>query len=216
MELGNRRAASELWRRMHELGRESGLEPLSWELPHLQMGGLSVGDLKAGRYPGSGDESWAENLEAAIAGWTGAPAAPPSPAPLPLRPALEEEELDEAEASLLVSSLPSVGQEKWHRKFGGVEWRVDKDGIYLRDHEGGNKPLRSPGAPITCRAIWNAFSVPIETMARRFGVAPELIIMTIAVEAAAIQDAGVHGACDFPMGGACLEPRCSSSVAGRL
>jgi hypothetical protein len=28
------------WQRLHELGREVGLEPLSWELPHLQVARL--------------------------------------------------------------------------------------------------------------------------------------------------------------------------------
>ena len=59
------------WARMHEIGREHGLEPLSWEKPHLQCVGLDIDDLQAGRYPAGGDASWAENLAATIAGWAG-------------------------------------------------------------------------------------------------------------------------------------------------
>jgi peptidoglycan L-alanyl-D-glutamate endopeptidase CwlK len=75
------------WKRLHEIGRKHGLEPLSWELPHLQMAGLNVGDLRAGRFPPGGDEVWADGLEAAIAGWNGSPGAPPAPK-IVARPAL--------------------------------------------------------------------------------------------------------------------------------
>jgi hypothetical protein len=65
------------WKRLHELGRAEGLEPLSWELPHLQSAGLSIAKLQAGKIPKGGDDSWVNNLEAAIIGWSGSPAAPP-------------------------------------------------------------------------------------------------------------------------------------------
>lgn len=42
---------AEKWRRLQELGVELGLEPLSFELPHLQVAGLKIADLKAGRLP---------------------------------------------------------------------------------------------------------------------------------------------------------------------
>lgn len=73
------------WERMHEVGREAGLEPLSWELPHLQMSGLDIDDLGRGRYPDGGDHAWAENLARAIAGWRSPPAAPPPPGVAPAR-----------------------------------------------------------------------------------------------------------------------------------
>lgn len=76
------------WKALHELGRRHGLEPLSWEMPHLQLAGLRIGDLRAGLYPPFGDDSWAENLETAIEGWAGTGQAPPPPA-VPERPALE-------------------------------------------------------------------------------------------------------------------------------
>lgn len=66
-----------LWKRMNEIGRAHGLEPLSWELPHLQLAGIRLADLRAGRYPPGGDESWAEALAAAIESWpAGAPPLP--------------------------------------------------------------------------------------------------------------------------------------------
>ncbi|MGF6229949.1 peptidoglycan L-alanyl-D-glutamate endopeptidase CwlK [Inquilinus ginsengisoli] len=76
------------WKALHELGRRHGLEPLSWEMPHLQLAGLRIEDLRAGRYPPFGDDNWAENLETAIEGWAGAGAVPPRPA-VPERPALD-------------------------------------------------------------------------------------------------------------------------------
>ena len=67
------------WERLHELGRAHGLEPLSWELPHLQYTGTNLSKLQAGDYPAFGDETWAENLAATIASWGNQqPAAPPT------------------------------------------------------------------------------------------------------------------------------------------
>lgn len=78
---------AQAWKRLHEVGRAHGLEPLNFEEPHLQMAGLRIDDLHAGRFPPNGDTGWAENLEAVIAGWTGSPQAPPAPASVS-RPAL--------------------------------------------------------------------------------------------------------------------------------
>jgi len=39
------------WQRLQEIGMEFGLEPLSFELPHLQLAGLKIADLKAGKLP---------------------------------------------------------------------------------------------------------------------------------------------------------------------
>jgi len=65
-----------LWSRLHEFGGEAGLEPLSWELPHLQVADLRIADLQAGRYPDSGDDAWRDNLEAAAINWSGSPDGP--------------------------------------------------------------------------------------------------------------------------------------------
>lgn len=73
-------AKAAAWKRLHEIGRKHGLEPLKFEMPHLQMAGLKIDDLRAGRLPGGGDDSWGDNLEAVIAGWSGSPAAPKMPA----------------------------------------------------------------------------------------------------------------------------------------
>jgi hypothetical protein len=78
------------WDRLHALGREVGLTPLSWEKPHLELADLITGDLHAGQYPPGGDATWAENLEATIYSWSGEPEAPPVPRELPDRPGLAE------------------------------------------------------------------------------------------------------------------------------
>jgi peptidoglycan LD-endopeptidase CwlK len=65
------------WERLHALGKTLGLEPLKFETPHLQVAGLKIGDLHAGKFPDGGDGSWRDNLEAAIVSWTGQPPAPP-------------------------------------------------------------------------------------------------------------------------------------------
>ena len=77
------------WTRLHELARSIGLEPLSWETPHLQLQSIDLGALRAGRYPPGGDEQWADNLENAIHTWSGSPPAPPVPNVAPSRPAID-------------------------------------------------------------------------------------------------------------------------------
>lgn len=75
------------WKRMQDLGAAQGLEALSFELPHLQLAGTSTDALVRGEYPADGDDEWAENLDAAIMGWSGSPGAPPRPA-VAQRPAI--------------------------------------------------------------------------------------------------------------------------------
>ena len=75
------------WQSLHQIGAANGLEPLSFEAPHLQLGGTSSDALAAGIYPNGGNDAWAEPLAAVIRGWKGQPAAPPPP-PTPQRPPL--------------------------------------------------------------------------------------------------------------------------------
>lgn len=75
------------WQRMQATGKEFGLAPLEFELPHLQWAGTSSNALAGGVYPAGGDDAWAENLDAAILAWKGDPPAPPRPA-TPQRPPL--------------------------------------------------------------------------------------------------------------------------------
>ena len=51
------------WRRLREIGKQLGLEPLSFEMAHLQLAGLSIQDLAAGRYPAGGDSTWQVSLD---------------------------------------------------------------------------------------------------------------------------------------------------------
>lgn len=67
------------WERMNQLGRDHGLIPLSWELPHLQLAGIPIDKLRVGKWPDGGDESWARNLEAAILAYSGQSKPPPIP-----------------------------------------------------------------------------------------------------------------------------------------
>jgi peptidoglycan L-alanyl-D-glutamate endopeptidase CwlK len=62
---------------MHSIGQREGLMRLSFERPHLQLAGTSSNALIEGFYPENGDESWAENFNSAIIGWTKQPPAPP-------------------------------------------------------------------------------------------------------------------------------------------
>jgi len=71
------------WTRLQDLGKEVGLEPLSWEKPHLQVAGLELKNLQKGLYPDGGDEPWMDNLEAAAISWQGSPGAPRLVSPRP-------------------------------------------------------------------------------------------------------------------------------------
>lgn len=177
------------WRRLHEVGRSQGLEPLSWEAPHLQLAGLDVADLQAGRYPPAGDQPWAACLEAAIYSWSGTPAAPRVPALIPERPALTEEPSRVVDWGAIVPA----GTADWHSRFGGREWRHDERGLYLRDVAGGQEPLRTPGEPATCRAISALYLEAIMAASRKHGVPPALIMMVIATESAFARKFGFTG-----------------------
>jgi peptidoglycan L-alanyl-D-glutamate endopeptidase CwlK len=73
------------WERLHALGETVGLEPLRFEAPHLQVAGLNIDDLRAGKFPGGGDDAWRDTLEGAVISWNGKSSAPPIES---LRPAL--------------------------------------------------------------------------------------------------------------------------------
>jgi D-alanyl-D-alanine carboxypeptidase len=55
------------WRRLSAVGKTLGLEPLSFEMPHLQLAGLKIKDLAGGQYPAGGDATWQAALDADLA-----------------------------------------------------------------------------------------------------------------------------------------------------
>jgi peptidoglycan L-alanyl-D-glutamate endopeptidase CwlK len=181
------------WNRLHEIGRAQGLEPLSWETPHLQLSGVSISDLQEGRYPPDGDAAWAESLEVAIISWMGTPQSPPAPTLLPQRPPLGPEVVERVASG----ELPPAPSAEWHGRFGGREWRHDAGGVYLRDHADGKQPLRTPGDPVTCRTIWQLFAEPILAASRMYSVHPAIIMMGIATETAFARKAGFTGPLTF-------------------
>ena len=67
------------WQRLHALGDKLGLEPLSWELPHLQYKGVTINQLRSGDFPDGGDGAWRDHLVAVTAAWNGPQAPPPLP-----------------------------------------------------------------------------------------------------------------------------------------
>lgn len=118
------------WDRLHQIGRRYGLAPLSWEKPHLQLAGVELADLRAGRYPEGGDDSWARNLEQAIESWRGSPAAPPPPKGDFTRPPLEgdHEMPEESHDDGLASDAAKSDAE--HADF-------ERAQTFVKDYEGG-------------------------------------------------------------------------------
>jgi peptidoglycan hydrolase-like protein with peptidoglycan-binding domain len=98
------------WERLHEIGRANGLEPLSWETPHLQLIGTSSAALYRGDYPPDGDLAWATNLNDAISNWHGSPGPPPRP-PLPTRPQHDEEAAEPLAAAALSARIEEAPDE---------------------------------------------------------------------------------------------------------
>jgi peptidoglycan LD-endopeptidase CwlK len=172
------------WKRYHEIARENGLEPLSWELPHVQHDGVTLTELTNGQYPSGGDESWEENLAAVIARWPGA-GAPPAPSgdERPAMPSL----------AVVTSDTESAGGLEWHSRFGGDAWAYDKKGVYTRDHTGQLKTWRTVGAPITVQEVLARYGDAIEKASAKHGVAPELIVMIIATETGIYRKHGFTG-----------------------
>ncbi len=169
------------WQRLHALGREQGLEPLSFELPHLQVAGIDLGRLKSGAYPPGGDLAWAEWLEGSIYAWSGLPPAPPVPENIIIdRPGLPEPSPPPPPTGALIFPAPAG----WHDRFGGRAWRHDEAGVYTRDTADPARPLRTPGEPATCRKIWTLFSQDMLEASGRFGVPVAVIMMVIATETA--------------------------------
>lgn len=46
------------WNFMHQAAKKYGLKALDFEKPHIQLDGLSILDLRSGKYPDGGDDSW--------------------------------------------------------------------------------------------------------------------------------------------------------------
>lgn len=110
---------AKMWPRLHAIGREHGLEPLSWEAPHLQYAGTTIDQLQAGEYPAGGDKAWAEHVAEAIAGWTGSQRPPPVPKEGIFRPPIKDGFEDEGDGQFygslsnpkfdLLKARPDIG-----------------------------------------------------------------------------------------------------------
>lgn len=93
------------------------------------------------------------------------------------------------------SDLPEPGAGDWHSKFGGQEWKFDKNGVYLKQSPA--NPIRSSGSPATCKKILEVYDTEIFEAAKQHKIPPELIVMTIAVEAGAYRDSNFTGPSTF-------------------
>lgn len=167
------------WDQFHDIARNEGLEPLSWEKPHVQLANLTLTQLMNGDYPDGGDEAWETALSDAIASWEG-PDAPPYP--------------EEAERPPMQSPVQSAREAlHWHSMFNGDPWAYDRGGVYTSLPGNTVKTWRTPGAPITVQEILAQFGDAIRQASTAHDVPVELIVMTIATETSAYRSAGFTG-----------------------
>lgn len=92
---------------------------------------------------------------------------------------------------------PLPAASRWHSRFGGRVWRYDRDGIHTRERDEGERIWRTAGAPVTCRAILESLGDVILWAAKKHGVSPALILMTIATETASARAHGFTGPATF-------------------
>jgi peptidoglycan LD-endopeptidase CwlK len=84
------------WDRYQELARVQGLEPLSFEKPHVQLAGVDLAKLRRGLYPTGGGDGWEQWLNRQIGAWAQNPRSlfsiehPGAPPTVIDRPALAE------------------------------------------------------------------------------------------------------------------------------
>jgi peptidoglycan LD-endopeptidase CwlK len=88
------------------------------------------------------------------------------------------------------SDCPRPGASGLHSRFNGIRWRYDELGIYV---ENSTVPERTSGEPTTCRAICELLADSIVRFSVGFGVPAEIVVMTIATEAAAYRATGFTG-----------------------
>ncbi len=76
---------------------------------------------------------------------------------------------------------PAAGSAR-HSRFGGRAWSFDEHGVAAD-----GRLWRTPGAPVTCRAIMDLYDSLIISAAVKHGIDPALLVMTIATEAASVR-----------------------------
>lgn len=82
------------------------------------------------------------------------------------------------------AAIPGPARAGWRSRFGGRFWRTDAGGVYTRERRLGTFAHRMEADARTARRAWAAFGDVILAAARRHGVAPQLILMAIARNAA--------------------------------
>ncbi len=84
------------------------------------------------------------------------------------------ENIDPEEQLLRV--IPEL--KKYHRFRDGIEWRLQKEGVYLRRES----LARTPGEPVTVTRVWHDYGDSISHCGNEYHVPCELILATICTE----------------------------------
>ena len=160
------------WKALHAIADDCGLEPLSFELPHLQMKGLQIAALKRGEYPAFGDDDWAENLAAMILDWKGGGAPPPPSVPdrptltqvageLSAEPAVEQksEDDDTINRSATPQADSRANTMATQSAFEAIQSMIDKwEGGYV-DHPSDPGGATNMGITLATLARWRGHPV---------------------------------------------------------
>jgi len=117
----------------------------------------------------------------------GALGSAPIEAEKPVAPAIAGEKL------VHTGKIPRPGAGDWTSRNGGRQWRYDERGVYTHDVSDGNRPWRSPGAPVTVGKIWSLMGEFIIKFGEKHKVNPALILMTIATEVGIYSDSDFTG-----------------------
>lgn len=92
------------------------------------------------------------------------------------------------------AELPQMGAAGPHNRYGGVSWEYSGDGVFVA---GSSVPERTPGEPATARRISGLMGAHIKAACVWFDIPAEILVMTIATEAAQFWQQNYTGPATF-------------------
>ena len=91
------------------------------------------------------------------------------------------------------NTTPLLNSSDWMNYEGGLEWKYNSNGVFIKVDGEQIGPLRTPGNPITVKAIIDLYGHLIIKCSKKCNIPPELIIMTIGTETSNYRNVGFTG-----------------------